>query len=99
MPDNKILDVTTDVKWIGVLDADFRTFDIVMETKYGTTYNSYFINAQKKTIVETVKEEFWDVYLKKLKTLVNPEEIEYIIINHTEPDHSGCLRKSFEDCP
>ena len=87
--DDKILDITTDVKWIGVLDKDIRTFDIVMETKYGATYNSYFINAQKKTIVETVKEKFWDVYLSKIKTLVNPEEIEYIIINHTEPDHSG----------
>jgi flavorubredoxin len=99
MTDNKILDVTADVKWIGVLDADLRTFDIVMETKYGTTYNSYFINAKKKAIVETVKAEFWDVYLKKLKTLVKPEEIEYIIINHTEPDHSGCLENLLKIAP
>ncbi|HOV11992.1 MAG TPA: FprA family A-type flavoprotein [Bacteroidales bacterium] len=89
MKDNKILNITTDVKWIGVLDHDIRTFDIVMETKYGATYNSYFINAQKKTIVEATKEKFWDVYLEKLKQVVNPEEIEYIVMNHTEPDHSG----------
>jgi flavorubredoxin len=99
MPDNKILDVTADVKWIGVLDPGLRIFDIVMETKYGTTYNSYFINAQKKTIVETVKERFGDVYLQKLKTLVNPKEIEYIIINHTEPDHSGSLGKLLKIAP
>jgi len=48
MTDTKIINVTDDVKWIGVLDPDLRTFDIVMETKYGTTYNSYFINAHKK---------------------------------------------------
>jgi len=89
MMDNKILDITTDVKWIGVLDHDIRTFDIVMETKYGATYNSYFINAQKKTIVEATKEKFWDIYLEKLKQVVNPAEIEYIVMNHTEPDHSG----------
>ncbi|HNW70998.1 MAG TPA: FprA family A-type flavoprotein [Bacteroidales bacterium] len=89
MEDKKILDITKDVKWIGVLDPDIRTFDIVMETKFGTTYNSYFINAEKKTVVEATKEKFWDVYLEKLKRLVNPEEIEYIIMNHTEPDHSG----------
>jgi NADH oxidase (H2O-forming) len=91
MTDNKILKVTDDVSWIGVLDRDIVTFDVVMETKYGTTYNSYFINAEKKTIVETVKEKFWDTYIGKIKQLVNPEDIEYIVLNHTEPDHSGCL--------
>jgi flavorubredoxin len=39
--DNKIIDITDDVKWIGILDYDIKTFDIVMTTEYGTTYNSY----------------------------------------------------------
>lgn len=91
MTDKKILDLTEDVKWIGILDTDIVTFDVVMETKYGTTYNSYFINAEKKAIIETVKESFWDTYREKLLRVVNPEEIEYIILNHTEPDHSGSL--------
>lgn len=89
MIDNKVLKITDDVSWIGVLDADIRTFDIVMETRFGTTYNSYFINAQKKAVVEVSKEQFWDVYLAKLSSLTKPEEIEYIVLNHTEPDHSG----------
>jgi NADH oxidase (H2O-forming) len=89
--DDKILTVSPSVQWIGVLDHDIVTFDVVMETKHGTTYNSYFINAQKKTVVETVKESFWDVYLEKLKKVTDPAEIEYIILNHSEPDHSGCL--------
>ena len=46
--DNKILSVSRDVNWVGVLDYDIVTFDIVMETQEGTTYNSYFINANKK---------------------------------------------------
>ena len=54
----KTLEVHADVQWIGVLDPDLVTFDVVMETKYGTTYNAYFINAEKKTVVDTVKERF-----------------------------------------
>ncbi len=48
MSDNKILNVSPSVKWIGVLDYDIVSFDVVMETKHGTTYNSYFINPKKK---------------------------------------------------
>ncbi len=90
--DTQVLDVNKDVKWIGVLDYDIVTFDVVMETRYGTTYNSYFINAEKKAIVETTKLKFWDTYYSKIKQVVDPAEIEYIIIDHTEPDHSGNLR-------
>jgi NADH oxidase (H2O-forming) len=99
MSDNEILKITDDVSWIGVLDADIVMFDVVMETKYGTTYNSYFINAERKTVVETVKEKFWDTYIGKLRQLTNPEEIDYIILNHTEPDHSGCLANLLKVAP
>ena len=90
--DNKVLEVSPDVSWIGVLDRDIVTFDVVMETEFGTTYNSYFINATKKAVIETTKEKFWDTYLEKIKSLTDPAEIEYIILNHTEPDHSGNLK-------
>jgi flavorubredoxin len=99
MPDNKVLKISDHVSWVGVLDRDIVTFDVVMETKYGTSYNAYFINATKKTLVETVKEKFWDVYLAKIKSVVDPKEIEYIVLNHTEPDHSGCLARLLEIAP
>ncbi len=99
MEDKKILEITEDVKWIGVLDPDLETFDIVMITHGGTTYNSYFINAQKKTIVDTTKDKFWDVYLAKLLAVTKPEEIDYIIINHSEPDHSGNLKNLLKLAP
>ena len=88
----KTVEITKDITWIGITDPALRSFDIIMETKFGTTYNSFFINADKKTIVETAKETFKDEYLAKLQSVVNPEEIEYIILDHTEPDHSGCLK-------
>jgi len=97
--DIKILQITNDVHWIGALDPDIRTFDIVMETKYGTTYNSYFINADKKAVVEVVKEKFFPVFEAKLRQLCNPEQIAYIFINHTEPDHSGGLKKLLAIAP
>ncbi len=99
MIDNQILPITDDVSWIGVLDPGLITFDIVMETKYGTTYNSYFINATKKTIVETTKVKFWETYQNKIRQVVNPEEIEYIILDHTEPDHSGNLKNLLDIAP
>ncbi|MFH1120990.1 MAG: FprA family A-type flavoprotein [Bacteroidota bacterium] len=91
MKDDKILDVTKDVKWVGVLDYDIVSFDVVMETKYGTTYNSYFIDAEKKAVIDTTKNKFCDAFLDKIKSVCDPATIEFIVLNHTEPDHSGTL--------
>jgi NADH oxidase (H2O-forming) len=97
--DDRIIDITGDVKWIGILDYDIRTFDIVMTTEFGSTYNSYFINAEKKTLVEVAKGKFSDTYFKKLKAVTDPSEISYIILDHTEPDHSGSLKQLLELAP
>ncbi len=97
--DNRIIDLTPDVKWIGVLDYDIRTFDIVMHTEHGTTYNSYFINAHKKTIIETAKEKFSEVFLSKLRKVTDPADLAYIVLDHTEPDHSGAMRQLLDLAP
>lgn len=99
MQNDRILEITPAVSWIGALDPDLVTFDIVMETRYGTTYNSYLINAPKPVIIETVKEKYWESYLNKIRKCVNPSEIAYIILNHTEPDHSGTLAKMLDVAP
>jgi flavorubredoxin len=99
MKQNNTIQLSEDVNWIGVLDHDLITFDIVMETKYGTTYNSYFIQADKKAVIETVKEKYWPDFREKLLSLCKPEEIEYIVCNHTEPDHSGSLMHLLELAP
>jgi flavorubredoxin len=97
--DDRIIDLTESVRWIGVLDYDIRTFDIVMHTEYGTTYNSYFVNADKKAIIDLAKEKFSETYIRKLRAVTDPKDIEYIIVNHTEPDHSGSLRLLLELAP
>ncbi len=99
MVDDKVLKVTEDVSWVGILDKDIVTFDIVMETREGTTYNSYFINAEKKALIDTAKENFKEVYFNKLRQVTELSEIDYIITTHTEPDHSGCIRHLLELAP
>lgn len=99
MNEKDILNVTKSVKWIGVLDQDIRTFDIVMETQFGTTYNSYLIDAQYPAVVETAKEKFWDVYEAKIRAAIDPATLRFIIVNHTEPDHSGSIRKLLNIAP
>ncbi len=99
MDNSQVLEISKNVSWIGVIDCDLVSFDIVMETKHGTTYNSYFINAEKKAVIDTVKETFWPEFKEKLLSLTDPSEIDYIICNHTEPDHSGSLHHLLELAP
>jgi len=80
------------IHYIGVSDPDLVTFDIVMETTYGTTYNSYLINAGKKVIIDTVKETCKDQFIDNISRIIDPSQIDCIICNHTEPDHSGSLQ-------
>ncbi|HZJ83007.1 MAG TPA: FprA family A-type flavoprotein, partial [Clostridia bacterium] len=64
-----------------------------MRTEWGTTYNSYLIKGSEKiALIELVKEPFTEDYIKNIRQLVDPKEIDYIVLNHTEPDHSGALR-------
>ena len=99
MSQTKVLPVNDTVSWVGVLDEDIVTFDIVMETQYGTTYNAYFINADKKVVIDTVKKTFQKDFIQKLNTLTDLAEIDYIICNHTEPDHSGSLTYLLDMAP
>ena len=99
MSQTKVLPVNDTVSWIGVLDEAIVTFDIVMETQYGTTYNAYFINADKKVVIDTVKKTFQKDFIQKLSTLTDPAEIDYIVCNHTEPDHSGSLTYLLDMAP
>lgn len=99
MRDDNVLKVSEHVHWIGVLDYDIVTFDIVMETQYGTTYNAYLVNGEKKALIETVKDKFHDTFFRKISQLTDVASIDYVILNHTEPDHSGSLKYLIEKVP
>ena len=90
----KTKQLTKDMHWVGALDPDLRVFDIIMYTEFGTTYNSYLLKGSEKTVLfETAKVKFFEDYLAKIKELVPIEEIDYIILDHTEPDHAGSVEK------
>ncbi len=97
--DDKVIELKGDIKWVGILDFDITTFDIVMTTGYGTTYNSYFIDAEKKVLVEVAKAKFTETYINKLKSVTDISQIKYIVLDHTEPDHSGNLGHILELAP
>lgn len=84
---------------VGVMNPSLRVFDIVMEAKYGTSYNAYLITDKKTVLVETVHSDFFDEYLYNLQCLIDIGQIDYIVMNHTEPDHSGSLLRLLEMNP
>ncbi|GFR34356.1 MBL fold metallo-hydrolase [Thermobrachium celere] len=84
------------VYWVGVKNPELRVFDIIMTTKKGTTYNSYLIVDEKITLIDTVKDGYQDEFLKNIKSIIGDKKIDYLVVHHTEPDHSGSLRKIFE---
>ena len=94
------LELKKNLYWTGIKDKDLRVFDIIMETEFGTTYNSYLIKGSEKTaLFETAKFKFFDTYLEELEQLVDINKIDYIIVDHTEPDHAGSVEKLIEMNP
>ncbi len=89
-----------DLWWVGVEDHDLRVFDIIMHSDWGTSYNAYAVRGSEgMALFETVKEKFFDEYLANLKEVCSLDEVKYIVVGHTEPDHSGSLEKLLELTP
>jgi len=89
---NQAIKVKNNLYYIGVSDPNIRTFDIIMKTANGTTYNAYLLKTDEGVIVfDTVKEEFQSEFFAKIESLCDYDDIKYIIMHHLEPDHSGAL--------
>jgi flavorubredoxin len=92
--------VSKDVYYVGVSDSDIRTFDIIMKTANGTTYNSYLIKTTDGfVLMDTVKEEFSELFFEKIEAICSYNEIKYIVMHHLEPDHSGSLPELIKRIP
>ena len=89
---NSVVDVNSSVKWVGVRHPDLEFFDDLFPTHNGTTYNSYLVQGRDKTVlIDSVKEKFSDEFFANIEQCVPLKEIDAIVVNHTEPDHSGAL--------
>ena len=85
-------DIATDTTAIRCLDWDRDRFDIEFPLDNGTTYNSFIIQGEKLALVDTSHGKFRQLYLDLIHNLIDPTQLDYLIISHTEPDHSGLVK-------
>ncbi|MEM2271679.1 MAG: MBL fold metallo-hydrolase, partial [Archaeoglobaceae archaeon] len=82
--------IAEDIYWVGALDweeKDFHNF----QTPRGLTYNSYLILDEKKVVIDAVKHKFVSEQIERISKLIDPKEIDYVVVNHIEPDHASGL--------
>ena len=84
--------ISPDIYWVGAVDWNVKHFHgHTFNTKRGTTYNSYLILDEKVTLIDTVYTPFAEEMIDNIRQIIPPEKIDYIIVNHAEPDHSGAF--------
>jgi len=88
-----VIKISDGVYSVGVTNPALRIFDIIMYAEYGTTYNAYLIKGEKTALIEIVHENFFDEYLENIRSVADISKIDYLIVNHTEPDHTGSIIK------
>jgi flavorubredoxin len=94
------VEVAPGVHWIGALDPGLRTFDIILRTANGTTYNSYLVRGEEGVaVIDTVKAEFAEDFFARLESVARYDEIRVIVLNHLEPDHTGALPELMRRAP
>lgn len=92
--------MTDKVTWVGKIDWELRRFHgDEYSTDRGSSYNSYLVRDEKTVLIDTVWEPFAKEYIENLKKEINLNEIDYIIVNHSEIDHSGALPLLMKEIP
>ncbi len=87
--------IKEDFYWVGAIDWNVRNFH-GYSTVRGTTYNTYLLIDKKVTLFDMVKHGFEEEMLSRIKNVINPEKIDYLVVNHIEPDHAGGFLKLVE---
>jgi flavorubredoxin len=86
----KAVKIRENIYWVGGIDWDLRNFHGYL-TQRGSTYNAYLIIDEKITLIDTVKYYLCDEMIARIKSVIDPSKIDYVISNHVEMDHSGSL--------
>jgi flavorubredoxin len=85
-------EISSNVYWVGIRDWNRRLFDALIPLPKGTTYNAYtIIGENKKALIDTVNPGFEKEWEEKIRKITDPSEIDYVIMNHAEPDHAGAI--------
>jgi flavorubredoxin len=86
------VEISKGVYWVGARDWNRRLFDALIPLPKGTTYNAYLVvGSDKKALIDTVNPGFEKELEEKIRKVVNPADIDYVIMNHAEPDHAGAI--------
>ena len=97
---DRAVEIAPGVHWVGALDPHLRSFDIILKTANGTSYNAYVVRGDSGVaVIDTVKEEFSDDFFRRLESIADYAEITTIVLNHLEPDHSGALPELLRRAP
>lgn len=86
----RAVELSEGVYWVGAIDWNGRDFH-GFTTPGGTTYNSYLVIGEKTALIDTVKAPFAGEMLRRISQIIDPSKLDYIVVNHMEPDHSGSL--------
>ncbi len=92
----KAIKVTENIYWVGAIDWNIRDFH-GYSTNKGTTYNAFLILGKTPVLIDTVKKEFYDEMMMRIKSIIDPKEIKIIVSNHAEMDHSGGLPRAIAE--
>lgn len=90
-----IVELKNGINWVGAVDWSVRDFHGYL-TQKGTTYNAFLILDEKVTLFDTVKKPFKGDLLHNIYKVIDPSKIDYLVVNHVEPDHSGALPEMME---
>ncbi len=92
--------ITDGIHWIGVNDFETHLFEALWPLPKGVSYNAYMIVDEKVVLIDTVKGPYFSTYLDKLKSLLPVgKTVDYLVVNHMEPDHSGSIKVLREAFP
>ena len=83
--------IAADSSTIRSLDWERSRFDIEFGLRNGTTYNAFLVRGERTALIDTSHAKFRDTWLPLLKEQIDPKQIDYLIVSHTEPDHSGLI--------
>ena len=84
-------EITSNIHYVGVNDRHKNLFEGLWPLPYGVSYNSYIIDDEKVALIDTVEADFFGQFLDNVRSVIGDRQIDYVIVNHVEPDHSGSL--------
>lgn len=93
------INLAEDIYFLGFNDRRTHLFENIWPIPHGISYNSYLIVDKKVALIDTVERAFIDEYLDNIESIIGDRQIDYLIINHMEPDHSGALKAIVQKYP